>query len=293
MRRLAFQGPSFAGDIGAKASKPNVRPPIARRARPRRLAWRLWTACLAASGFATILALLSEAPEPSAPDFAERTLPLAPLPAWVEIAPADQIFALEAAGLSGIPKSYETRRHRTGGGRQDVLTFGGANDDAARLRITIYQVGEEAPPEAAFFVELARRAAEMGRAIARATQPAALPTRLGAFEAASFRLAGSAGAEAECLGFRMVNETAKFRVAGFACADGAESFAPAESRSALACLIDSLELAAPAPDDILAAVFAARELNSDTACIPMRREDLASQEEPRPTAPQRPRRKTR
>ena len=50
------------------------------------------------------------------------------------------------------------------------------------LRLVIYRPGKEAPPDQPFFVDLARRAAETGRAITRAAQPSAIVTKFGAFE---------------------------------------------------------------------------------------------------------------
>jgi len=221
-------------------------------------------ACLAASGFASVLAFLSATQDPALRDIGSATPPPPPLPAWIEISRAAQIFGLEAPELAKETKSYEARRHRTGGGRQDVLTFGGANGDAPRLRLTIYRVGEEIAPDAAFFVDLARRAAEMGRAITRAAQPTALTTRLGVFEAASLNLAQNDESDSACLGFRMINAAPKLRITGFACG-GANLVATVASKSELACLIDRINLET-SDDSELIAFFAARDLNGDTAC---------------------------
>ncbi|WOJ90548.1 hypothetical protein RZS28_04425 [Methylocapsa polymorpha] len=246
------------------AAYEGVRLPLSRASQSRRLLWRLGMGCLAASGFASVLAFLSAAQDPALRDMGLATPPPPPLPAWIEISHAAQVFGLEAPELAKETKSYEARRHRTGGGRQDVLTFGGVNGDAPRLRLTIYRVGEEATPDAAFFVDLARRAAEMGRAITRATQPTALPTRLGVFEAASLNLAQNDESDSACIGFRMINAAPKLRITGFACG-GANPAAIVASKSELACLIDRIDLAA-AYDSQLMAFFAARDLSDDTAC---------------------------
>lgn len=285
MRLPALQGRAFAGDIDAAIPSVGVRASLSQASQPRRLLWRLGMACLAASGLASVLAFLSEARDPAAPDMIQAAPPLAPLPAWIDISQAKEIFRFEAPELAKEARIYEARRHRAGGGRQDVLVFGASERVAPRLRLTIYRVGEETAPDAAFFVDLARRAAEMGRAITRATQPIALPTRLGVFEVASLDLAQNQGANAACLGFRMVNAAPKLRITGFACSGGADLASPAApSKSELACLIDRIELAAAANDSELVAFFAARELRGDTACAEPRDEaPLALRSPPEPS----------
>jgi hypothetical protein len=281
MERLAYLDRDFAGSADAAALAAGARPRLARALprgrRFRRLPLQLGMAALAACGLAAALALLGEARHPSTSDMSLAP-PSAPLPAWIEISPADQIFTLDAPEFAKEPRAYEARRHHAGGGRQDALVFGGADGRALRLRLNFYRVGAEAPPEAAFFVDLARRAAEMGRAIARAAQPTALQTRLGAFEAASLSLTGSDGFDAACLGFRSIGATAMLRITGFAC-DCAADLAAARSR--LACLIDRIELAPSADDAELVKLFAARDLSAGGDCA-------EAQAEPPPARSSRP-----
>jgi hypothetical protein len=77
--------------------------------------------------------------------------------------------------------------------------------------------GKEAPPDQPFFVDLARRAAETGRAITRAVRPSAIVTRFGAFEVAGLDLARGGTPATECLGFRFANAVPDLRITGFAC----------------------------------------------------------------------------
>ncbi len=272
MERLAFLGRDFAETADAAATPNGARPRAPRARLSRRLLGRVGAAAFAACGLAASLAFLGEAQHPSSLDMGLAATPPAPLPAWIEIVPASQIFTLDAPELADEAKSYQARRHRGGGGRQDVLVLGGAAGRAPRLRVTLYRLGEEAPAEAAFFVDLARRAAEMGRAVARATQPTALQTRLGAFEAADFYLTGSDGSDAACLGFRNVDAAARLRITGFACGGGTDPANSAASRSELACLIDRIDLAPDADDAELAKLFAARDLADGGDCAEARRE---------------------
>lgn len=205
--------------------------------------------------------LLREAGQTGAP---LKTSPAAPFPAWIEIPSPRQIFRLDTPEFAGAAKYYEARQHRTGGGRQDVFGFAGPVG-VPLVRLIIYRPGEETAPEASFFVDLARRAAETGRAIARATQPTAVATRFGAFEAADVTLAREGSSDRDCVGFRFANPTPDLRISGFACG----FLAP---KLALACLINRISLATLVEDGDLIAFFGARPSRDASACGAM---DLA------------------
>ncbi|WP_051335568.1 hypothetical protein [Methylocapsa acidiphila] len=262
MRRPAFQGRGFAWGHDAGTALETLRLPLSPVKRSRRLMLRLAGAAFAACGFGAASALLIGERGPASPRAGSAVPPTAPPPAWIETPRAPAHFTLQAPELTGEPKFEEIKHHRTGGGRQDVLVFGGANGGPPRLRITFYQVGDESAPDAAFFVDVARRAAEMGRAIAWMAQPTALKTRLGAFEVASLDLTQSKGVDAACLAFRRIDAKPRLRIVGFACGD-----AIARPRSELACLIDRIDLAPAVDNDEIVAFFARRELNGETDCI--------------------------
>lgn len=195
--------------------------------------------------------------------------PIAPrLAAWIDIPRPREIFLLEAPEFAGAAKVYEARRHRTGGGRQDVLEFGGLDGDAPMLRLVFYRPGKEALPDPPFFVDLARRAAETGHAIARAAQPAALATRFGAFEVADVSLARNGSPARGCLGFRFNTAETDLRIAGFACGGGKAPLPSFPSKPALACLIGRIDLAPTSEDGGLVWFFAAHETVRDPNCPP-------------------------
>jgi hypothetical protein len=265
MRRFVFQSQDHTVDAEDQPAHfaPGRRLPLSRAKKSRRLFRRVVLAAIAGFGIASALAL-HHADKSTAP--AIRSPHLAPLPAWIDIANPAELFRLEAPEFTKQTKIYTARRHRTGGGRQDILALGDLNGAGPFFRIVLYRVGEEATPPAAFFVDLARRAAETGHAITFAAQPTALPTRIGIFEAADLSLTRAGSADTSCLGFR-IGDAAKLRLAGFAC--GGEKDAAAAtfmSKATLACLLDALELTPSADEKDLVAFFAARELNDDTAC---------------------------
>jgi hypothetical protein len=177
-------------------------------------------------------------------------------PAWIEIPGPAEVFRLEAPELAGKTCSYSALRHPTGGGRKDILEIQGARGEAPTFRLVIYRPGDEATGQQSFFVELVHQAAETGQAITRASQPAPVATKFGDFEVAELSLAHSGGPARECLGFRFDDTAPDLRITGYACgAAGPQSSSP--SKSALACLIDRIDLASAGEDARLLWFFAA------------------------------------
>lgn len=256
MRFPVFASQSLTGDTGDRTSLRTGGPSLPRAKRSRRFLWRLGAICLALSGLLYAFALLSEA---GSSRLQFKSPVAAPLPAWIEIPRPQEIFRLEAPELAGEAKFYDARRHRTGGGRQDILEFGGSNGNAPMLHLVIYRPGKEPAPDQPFFVDLARRAAETGRAITRAAQPTPMATRFGAFEVAGLSLARNGAPATECLGFRFANAAPDLRITGFACGGGPALVSPLLSKSALACLIGGIGLAPTAEDTGLVRFFAAHD----------------------------------
>ncbi len=185
----------------------------------------------------------------------------APKSAWVEYGKPIQIFALQTADFGKDVRLYEARRHREGGGRQDMLSYGPADISAApSLRISLYRPGTEPAPESAFFVDMARQTARAGFALTRSSMPGALATRFGAFDVSDLVLEGGRGGT-PCLGFRLSDAAAGLQISGFACG-GAK---PLE-RPALACALDRLDLIAAGDDADLAKFFIAAEQGRGKAC---------------------------
>ncbi len=253
---------SLAGPVGSQARARHRIAALPRGKRPGLIPWRLGMICLALCGLLYLFSDLKEADQTQIPS---ANPVAAPVPAWIEIVRPPEVFGLEAPEFAGIATHYMARRHRTGGGRQDILEFGGSNEAAPLLNLLIYQPGTEALPESSLYVELARRAAESGRAILRAEQPVEMATRFGAFEVARLGLARDSGAPQECLGFRFANSEPNLRITGFACGGDVALASPFASKAALACLIDGLGLAPATEDkgliDFFAAHYAIRRPN--------------------------------
>ena len=185
-----------------------------------------------------------------------------PLPAWVEYGKPLQMFALQSPEFGREARLYEGRRHRTGNGRQDVLTYGAAPGEGPFLRLSLYRMGSEPAPKAAFFVDLARQSSQAGLSVTRSAQPVAMATKFGSFETADVVLARGE-TSAACLAFRLDAGDVEFRISGFAC--GTER---APDRAQLACIIDRLDLISGSGDPPLLRFFTAAEQARTKTCAP-------------------------
>lgn len=212
---------------------------------------------------ASTLVLFIGAHLPSGPADPAPVAPQAPPPpAWVDIDHPMELFDLSAPDLAQSERHYYARRHRMGGGRQDMLVFGDFDGAQPYLRLTLYRVGSETVPQSPLFVALARMAAQAGLSIVRSLSPAALETRFGSLEAADIDLAASTGATTPCLGFRGSALAGGFRMSGLACGTPARPL----SQPALGCILDRLDLNSAGDDQALAEFFAASELRRDASC---------------------------
>jgi hypothetical protein len=185
-----------------------------------------------------------------------------PPPTWIEVEQPIEFFNLAAPGFVSSAVTYEARQHRTGGGRQDILTFGKLDGKEPFIRLVLYRVGHEEVPQSALSVELGRVAEGAGLSVTRSLPPEDLATRFGDFETADVDLARGDHEATPCLGFRTAALEGRFRISGFACGVPAKPI----SRPALACLLDRLDLNSAGDDPALAGFFATTELRRDPLC---------------------------
>jgi hypothetical protein len=201
---------------------------------------------------------------PLAPQNAPSAAPNVVKTAWVEIQKPFRLFALAAPEWGREPTTYTAQRRREGGGRRDHLTFGTFDTNQPWLHLTLYRTGTDEAPLAPFFVDMARRAAPAGLAVARMGEPKALPTRFGTFEAADFTLeahAGASGQSTRCLGFRLA-EAKVLQIGGFACSAPGKPI----DRAQLACTLDRIDLIAAGDDTQMRAFFTGAAGEVGAAC---------------------------
>jgi hypothetical protein len=182
---------------------------------------------------------------------------------WLEIPKPLRLYDLAAPSLAHEKRLYAARRHTTGGGREDVLTFGEFAGAGPFFRLSIYRHGAEKTADAAFFVDMARRAAQLGLSLGRANVAQTQATRFGDFETAAMTMTEDGVTRDACRGFRFSAAQLGLTIAGFSC--GADD--EAASAGALACLVNRLDLASSGEDSALRDFFAAAQPRGARGCV--------------------------
>jgi hypothetical protein len=185
-----------------------------------------------------------------------------PAPVWLDIAKPSQLFVLSAPQLSREKFAYAARTHSTGGGREDLLTFGEFAGKKWFFRLSAYRHGQESAADAPFFVDMARRAAPLGLSLDHATLERAEKTRFGDLETAELTLSENRFSRANCRGFRLVRASLGLTLAGLACAPGAEPLSAPD----LACLVNRLDLLGAGADRPLRDFFGAVQAQGKRGC---------------------------
>ena len=173
-------------------------------------------------------------------------------PSWSQIAHPTPLFSLDAAELSNTERTYEAVRSTFGNGREDRLVFGVASRaDKIFMEVAISNSGNGAGDAAPFFVDLSRRAAAAGVAVAKASPGEPLLSRFGEMESAETRLSAN-GVERSCLAFRRAVPGEALRLLGWYCPPEGTHVLTSE----LSCLIDRLEISGNVEDEAVREAFA-------------------------------------
>ncbi len=200
-----------------------------------------------------------------------------PTTLWLDIAKPLRVYELSAPSLAHEKLDYAARRHATGSGREDLLTFGEFAGKRPFLRLSVYRhgtekvgtekvgtekVGTEKAADAPFFVDMARRAAPLGLSLDHVQLEQAQPTRFGDLETAALTLSEKNLARENCRGFRLIRAAPGLTLAGLACAADAEPM----SAQDLGCLVDRLDLLGANADRPLRDFFGGAKARKMGAC---------------------------
>lgn len=177
--------------------------------------------------------------------------------AWIEAARQNGAFAIASSALQGLEHTYLTRRHATGGGREDILTYGAASDtNGAFVRVSLYRPGTEgavlSDP-----VESVASLAALSSIQADITGPAGiLITKFGDLQTVQMTLATGNGPR-NCLAIAGKFDEAALGITAWYCNPGTELVAPGQ----LACMLDRLAMLSSGGDERLIDFFAVAERN--------------------------------
>jgi hypothetical protein len=176
-------------------------------------------------------------------------------PDWIEIARAQPSFALETPILSGLAHRYEALRHRTGGGRKDIMTFGNAAAAGPYIRVSLYRPGAEGMAEPDSLEAAANLAAESGIDAELQETSGKVRTKFGDLPAVNMRV-WKQGGWRNCVAVSGAWSDPRLGLVAWWCNPGPEMVALGE----FACIIDRTALMSAGGDDQLAEFFARAEL---------------------------------
>jgi hypothetical protein len=201
-------------------------------------------------------------------------------PAWIEVPRAAGAFAVSMQGLDPAHSSYLVRRHRDGGGRKDLMTFGASDDKNAYVRIELYRPGTEGEAIADPLDAVAVLAGDSRINAELSETPGILKTKFGELSVIDMKIASVEG-ERACVAIAGAWDDPRFGMVAWWCNAGPEMVPHGQ----LACLVDRLTLMSAGGDEKLASFFAKAELKRNfcgangpiIAATPKRLEDWISQ----------------
>jgi hypothetical protein len=177
--------------------------------------------------------------------------------AWIETPRANGAYEISSPALQAIEQNYITRRHRNGGGRKDLITFGAANNaGAAYIRVVLYRPGTEGaiPMDP---VEAVASVAAESAINAELTGPNGIViTKFGDLATIEMKLTTDQGPRT-CLATAAKFDDPSLGLVAWYCNPGVEIVAVGQ----VACLLDRLSLVSSGRDEKLIEFFAKAELN--------------------------------
>jgi hypothetical protein len=174
---------------------------------------------------------------------------------WTTVGRPFRAFALSMPELTEPNPDYAIQRHASGGGRRDIMNWGGASDDGerSRLMIEIYRPGEEIGDFGDAASEVAIRTAALGGPYPLQQAPE-LESKFGTFNAFDF-VASPQTAPRQCLGFMRAFEQPRLAITGWHCRAALEII----DRSVVACALERLSLVMAASEPKVSELFARAE----------------------------------
>jgi hypothetical protein len=174
---------------------------------------------------------------------------------WAMVARPFRAFALSIPEFDQPNPDYAIQRHTSGGGRRDIMSWGGTSNEAerSRLMIEIYRPGEEIGEFGDAASEVAIRTASLGGPYPMLQAPE-IESKFGAFDTFDF-VANPNGAPRQCLGFMRAFEEPRLAITGWHCRATVEII----DRSVIACALERLSLVMAASEPKVTELFARAE----------------------------------
>jgi hypothetical protein len=170
---------------------------------------------------------------------------------WRQVAKPFAAFALRAPELAESGYDYAMRRHASGGGRQDILSWGALEGSMPHLMVEIYRPLAERSGFGSAEAEIAARL--QGADVGSVTSAGEMETKFGAMSMVKFSLGQPLR---QCLGFVHAYQDPQLQILGWHCTGGAM----AVERNFAACALDRLTLVAAGSEPKVRELFARAEL---------------------------------
>ncbi len=180
-------------------------------------------------------------------------------PDWIEIVRAHPSFALETPSLAGLQTQYVAVRHRTGGGRKDLITFGAPESEGPYVRLALYRPGREGMAEPDALEAVAVLAAQSGVNADLQETSGKIRTKFGDLAAVNMRVRKKDGWR-NCVAVNGAWSDPRFGMVAWWCNPSPAIVALGE----FACVLDRIALMSAGGDDQLAEFFARAELRRNT-----------------------------
>jgi hypothetical protein len=170
---------------------------------------------------------------------------------WRQVAKPFAAFALRSPELAESGYDYAMRRHASGGGRQDILSWGALKGAMPHLMVEIYRPLAELSGFGSAEAEIAARL--QGLDAGSVTPAGQMETKFGAMSLVKFSLGQPLR---QCLGFVHAYQDPQLQILGWHCTSGAT----AVERNFAACALDRLTLVAAGSEPKVRELFARAEL---------------------------------
>jgi hypothetical protein len=176
-------------------------------------------------------------------------------PLWFDVNRAAGAFAVSMPGLDLSNSTYVVRRHREGGGRKDLMTWGNPESAGIYARIELYRPGDEGIASDDAFEAIAALASDTKISAELAETLNDLRTKFGEMPVIDMTVLNSSG-KRSCIAVSGRWQDPQFGIVAWLCNPGPELVAYGQ----IACLLDKITLMSAGGDDRLAQFFAKAEL---------------------------------
>jgi hypothetical protein len=175
---------------------------------------------------------------------------------WSEVTRGSGAFALAYPAIDNLAQQYAVRRHREGGGRKDLMTWGAPREEGAYVRFALYRPGREGTAPVDPLAAVATLAAESEINAELAGPVGVLDTKFGPLALVDMTLTRMGDEPRTCLAVAGAWDNPRLGLVAWWCNPGPAMVAYGR----LACLVERLVLMSAGGDGGLVSFFARAEL---------------------------------